>query len=155
MAIPLPPDRPYAILGPHGQVLGYALPTVAQMEKAGSHFFYSSYHMAESRPDLDLSTIAPGACFAQWRVGVPCPNAWTGVIETLRPPASRVGVRVGYGKFCDVHMAGYQAMNPRGKGVTYLVWTRAEWEASDRQAVLDTAIDTESEPDIDSVEPGE
>lgn len=101
--------------------------------------------MAESRPDLDPSTITPGTCFAQWRDGVPCTNVWIGVIETLRPMPGRIGVRVGYGKFCDAHMEGYQRMNPGGKDRTYRVWTRADWESNGRQAVIDRMIDVAGE----------
>lgn len=83
--------------------------------------------MAESRSNFDVSTVADGRCFAQWREGVPCPNAWEFVIENI--------MAAGYMKCCGLHEDGYRRFNPLGEGVTWRAWTRADWEASGRGAL--------------------
>lgn len=88
--------------------------------------------MATQKGNLDLATVEPGGCFARWSAAVPCPNAWTGVVETIGKP--------GYGQFCAAHMDGYRAFNRGGEGVSYRVWDRAEWEASGRGKEHDAAL---------------
>lgn len=90
--------------------------------------------MARSVADLDITTVEAGGCFAQWKAGVPCPNRWAGVIETINKD------RPGYGQFCEIHMDGYRALNPGGENRTWKAHTRAEWEASGRGPEIDRQL---------------
>jgi hypothetical protein len=94
--------------------------------------------MPSQTRDVDVTSIPAGGCQALWRAGVPCPNEWSGAIEVVR--SSRGISEPGYGKFCPIHMAGYQQYNPDPTGERYKVWTRDEFIAAGRGEELDRLI---------------
>lgn len=79
--------------------------------------------------NVDTSALRDDQCMAQWRRGVPCPNAYQFVLETMHAP--------GFMKCCQVHHDGYLAAFGT-RDVTD--WTRDAWEAAGREAEIEATI---------------
>lgn len=77
----------------------------------------------------DPKSFGPVKCYVHEPAGVPCPNEYSMVIETLHGP--------GFTKLCAYH---YEKSRPLIRSGQVMLWTRAAWEFTAREAVLVAAI---------------